>query len=81
MAKETRKETAAEKMERMVAEKKHSQMIDTLSRQGVNIKYVVEYKDEKGKITSKLLWDLRKTMNGPILVETFDNDDLPQPKD
>jgi hypothetical protein len=56
-------------------------MIDTLSRQGVNIKYVVEYKDEKGKITSKWHWDLRKTMNGPILVETFDNDDLPQPKD
>lgn len=75
------KETAAEKMERMVAEKKHSQYIDTLSRQGVNIKYVVEYKDDKGEVTSKWHWDLRKNMNGPILVENFDYKDQPQPKD
>jgi len=35
-------------------------------------KFVVEYKDEKGKIVSKWHYDLNKFSRGPILTEDFD---------
>lgn len=84
MAKATKQktsETASEKMRRETDAKRHSQLIDTLSRQGLNIKYVIEYKDDKGNITSRWHYDLRKFFNGPILVENLDCDTQPNAKD
>ena len=80
MSSEKKKESASDKMAREVAQKKHNQMIDNLSRQGVNIKYVTEYKDEAGNVTSRWHFDLRKSMNGPILVETLDFNNQPNAK-
>lgn len=38
----------------------------------VNTKFVVEYKDEQGKVIAKWHYDLEKTKAGPILTEDFD---------
>ena len=34
-------------------------------------KFVVDYKDDKGNLTSRWTYDLKKQPNGPILVENF----------
>ena len=68
------KESAADKMQRMVREKQKAQLLQSLEQRGIKTKFVVEYHDEvdKTKVTSRWHYDFRKTMNGPHLVETLD---------
>ena len=74
------KESSAEKMSRMVEEKKRADHIKQLEREGKQIKYVKEYFNESNEVTSRWHYDLRKSMNGPILVEDFEFSKQPNSK-
>ena len=75
------KESSAEKMSRMVEEKKRADHIRQLEREGKQVKYVREYFNENKEVTSRWHFDLRKSMNGPYLVEDFEYNKQSNSKD